>query len=74
MNLRLVSHKENMQNTRRSTRNRSGAVGVCWLEERGRWLASVNREYLGLFVDFDDAVAARKAAERDLGFHKNHGM
>ena len=35
----------------------------------------VNRKdiYLGRFDKFEDAVAARKKAERKHGFHPNHG-
>jgi len=74
-NLRLVTHKENAMNTRLSSKNKSGVAGVRW--RRNRWESSIvyNREYyyLGLFINFDDAVKARKAAEIKYGFHENHG-
>lgn len=32
-----------------------------------------NTTQLGSFRSFDDAVAARRAAEVEMGFHPNHG-
>lgn len=29
---------------------------------------------LGLFVSFDEAAKARKDAELNFGYHKNHGV
>lgn len=76
VNLRDVSHIENSRNTRRSSNNTSGHMGVGWNKARGKWEAriKVGRQiYLGLFDVFEDAVAARKAAEIKYGFHENHG-
>ena len=74
-NLREVSQCENMRNQRRSSRNTSGAIGVRW--ESGKWRAQMSlksgRLNLGRFSNFEDAVAARKAAEAKYGFHENHG-
>ena len=50
--------------------NTSGVSGVDWLKNRRRWRASIcfkgKRYFLGSFVEFDQAVAARKAAETML--------
>lgn len=76
-NLRAVTRTENMMNTRIRSDNTSGVVGVCWDGSRGKWLATicVARKYrhLGRFDDLDEAIAVRKAAEIEMGFHPNHG-
>lgn len=75
-NLRAASPFMQSHNKRTGRRNRSGCMGVSEYQP-GRWKASIiyNRQslYLGSFRDFHDAVAARKKAEHDLGFHQNHG-
>ena len=76
-NLREVSSQENNMNMRLSSNNTSGVTGVCWATRDKRWIANikVNRKNkcLGYFTDFNEAVAARKAAEIEHGFHCNHG-
>lgn len=56
-------------NTRRRN-NRSGVVGVEWYAAKKRWRASIcfkgQRRHLGDFKTFDEAVVARKAAEKEL--------
>lgn len=45
--------------------------------ESGSWRARIAKGganyYLGTFRTFEEAVSARKDAERRLGFHANHG-
>lgn len=76
-NLRSTDRVGNMRNASRAANNTSGVTGVDWCSAGGRWRAQITvrqrRLYLGLFHDFDAAVAARKAAEREHGFHPNHG-
>ncbi len=76
-NLRDVSSSDNHKNAARRSDNTSGAVGVVWHKTKKRWMAGTNLngkyQYLGLFETFDEAVAARKAAEAKHGFHPNHG-
>lgn len=76
-NLRAVSHAENTRNKKRPANNASGAMGVYWSNARGKWCAQImvdgRQRNLGRFTDFDAAVAARKEAERNHGFHTNHG-
>lgn len=76
-NLRDVSHSENMRNQRRYRNCRSGVTGVSWYAANKRWVAEMQHEgkrlALGSFSSFDEAVTARKEAERRLGFHENHG-
>lgn len=74
-NLRACYANENKRNMPMFSTNKSGVVGV--FSRDGKWSATIHangvRESLGLFLRKDDAVAARKAAERRHGFHPNHG-
>jgi hypothetical protein len=76
-NLRLVSDTENMRNQKLNAKNTSGHMGVYWHGSRSKWCAfiKINRrkKHLGLFPTKDGAISARKAAERQYGFHPNHG-
>jgi hypothetical protein len=76
-NLRAVSRQENAKNKRTPSDNSSGVIGVCWDRREKKWRAEIQsgkvKHALGHFPEFSDAVAARKKAERDLEFHKNHG-
>jgi hypothetical protein len=76
-NLRCVAHEENAKNLALSRRNRSGTIGVNWDAPRKKWAAYIKHEKksiaLGRYDNIDDAIAARKAAEAQFGFHVNHG-
>lgn len=76
-NLRCVSQSENKHNCKLYSNNKSGIPGVRFIDSQNRWLAkiTVNREIiqLGSFVDFDAAEEARRLAEKQYGFHSNHG-
>lgn len=49
---------------RLSRNNTSGCKGV-WRNNTGRrWVAFIDSRYLGAFLAYEDAVAARKAAEQ----------
>lgn len=76
-NLRHVTSAGNNRNAARRSDNTSGVVGVVWHKRRRKWMAGTSiggkYQFLGLFNDFDEAVAARKAAERLSDFHPNHG-
>lgn len=77
VNLRNVDRLANARNMPLSRANQSGCVGVRWNKKRERWHAYiyVGRKsiYLGYFHDKHEAIAARKNAEKALGFHPNHG-
>jgi len=78
LNLReLDRHIENSKNQRHRKNNNSGVMGVCFDKSRGKWIAKIEVHYktinLGRFSDISDAIAARKAAELQYGFHPNHG-
>ena len=75
-NLRLVDRHQQQKNLKRFRTNTSGRVGVC-VGTRKAWQAGIwhrnKRYHLGEFECFEDAVAARKAAEIKYGYHPNHG-
>lgn len=72
-NLRVCSRAENLRNARVGQRNTSGYKGVSWQKDKRRWRAEITVNYkrirLGEFKHLQDAVAARKEAER-----KHFGM
>ncbi len=76
-NLRLVSHRENSMNISIGSKNTSGAIGVSWHSIGKKWRAHIKingvYKHLGLLSDFEEALKARKEAEKEFGFHPNHG-
>lgn len=76
-NLREVTHAENCKNRRRMKNNSSGVQGVYYSERHKMWKANIQANghavFLGYYRTIDEATIARKAAERALGYHKNHG-
>ncbi len=76
-NLRDVVNAENARNSAMNSNNTSGVCGVYLHRQTGKWCAQISAfgktVGLGLFADKSDAVIARKAAERVLGYHPNHG-
>ena len=76
-NLNAATYGTNTRNQSIRSDNASGVTGVYWISRESKWCASIriNRRsiQLGTFHQFDDAVAARKAAEIEYGFHRNHG-
>ena len=77
INLRDVSTLENNRNMPLLVNNKSGRVGVSWYSARSEWVAHIKvdgrQKILGRFKSKDLAIAARESAERELGFHPNHG-
>jgi hypothetical protein len=76
-NLKPATHSENNRNKRTNRNNTSGKMGVVWHKRKQRWEARISsddvRQSLGYFDKLDDAIAVREKAERELGYHKNHG-
>ena len=76
-NLQSVTCQENGCNKRTPSNNTSGVTGVSLKKSTGRWQSSIKvnqvQFYLGSFIDFFEAVCARKSAEVSHGFHINHG-
>lgn len=77
VNLREVTHAENGRNVSLGSANTSGIMGVRWQAQTKAWVAYIRSggkaRHLGSFRTCEDALAARKKAERELGFHPNHG-
>lgn len=75
INLRSVSHGENMRNTRRRSDNKTGVSGVN--VKNGKFCARVQsrgkRKNLGYFDTLEQAEMAVIEARSDLGLHENHG-
>lgn len=71
-NLRDASYQLQRQNSGTPKNNKSGIKGVAWVEERKKWRAFIkhNRKQLhfGYHATIEEAAAARKKAERDLGW------
>ena len=77
-NLREASRTDNNRNHSLHSTNTSGACGVSWYKDRGKWETYIEVEgkkiTLGYFGGFDEAVAARLAANKHYDFHENHGV
>lgn len=78
-NLRSVTHRENLQNRALGPNSKSGVLGVRWDAQRSQWRVQIGNHrdrvgyrFLGRFSDFNEAVAARKLAEVEFGYHPNH--
>lgn len=76
-NLRVADRTIQNRNSARRKDNTSGVTGVSFDSRTGRWRARIpvsgKQVYLGYFDSKHDAAVARKAAEKVLGFHENHG-
>lgn len=76
-NLREVTASENNKNCKLSTANTSGSCGVYFHKRNKKWTASIRNEglllHLGTFNSYDEAVLARKLAQKDFGYAGRHG-
>lgn len=68
LNLRIVTLEQNNLNHRTFSTNTSGCTGVVWVKNRNRWYARIEYKKkvfgLGFHRNFEDAVKARKEAEK----------
>jgi hypothetical protein len=75
-NLRVVSRLENCHNLSKRHDNTTGVTGVYWDKNHEKWYAQIRlgskTKHLGRYHDKSEAIAARRAAELHLGYHKNH--
>ena len=78
LNLRSTSRQICQRNQKRHASNTSGRTGVSWSRVRGIWVAQIKigdkSIYLGSFSEFDDAVAARSAAEKLHNFNDKQSL
>lgn len=76
-NLREVGITGNARNISIRSDNTSGHLGVNFKKSESRWVARIcsegKRIYLGTFDTIEEAIEARKAAEKLHGYHANHG-
>ena len=72
-NLREATNQENSQNQSLHKNNKSGQTGVWKDEVYHKWRAYIRGKRISHFDTFEEAVAARKVAELNCGFHENHG-
>lgn len=70
-NLQDITHQQNCRNLALSKRNKSGRCGVRFFH--GKYRAEMFNRSLGSFPTFQQAYAARAAAEREHGFSPGHG-
>lgn len=78
LNLRDVTEPVNGRNKVLRSDSASRITGVYWNAQRGKWQAQVSANgaayYLGLYDDLNDAVEARKRANKKLDFSPLHGQ
>lgn len=76
-NLVVKSKSGNQRNARKSIANTSGVTGVSFHSRIKKWIAVIRVEgkqkHLGTFNLKEDAINARKTAEKQYGYHENHG-
>lgn len=76
-NLREVSPRGNCQNQCVRAKSSTGIIGVGRHSTSNKFVAQIGNngsvEYLGIYANIDDAITARRIAERKYGFHPNHG-
>lgn len=76
-NMRFVTDHENAKNHSINKNNVSGIMGVHFDKSRQKYQAYIKvnykRIFLGRYDNIEDAIAIRQQAEKDFGFHPNHG-
>lgn len=68
INLRIVTHAENMKNVKTPKHNTSGRVGVRYLKNKNKWEAGIhaNGKYISKTANsFEDAVEKRIELEKE---------
>lgn len=66
----------NHRNRHTPTMSAAGVPGVFWHSKDRRWIVTIGDEgrgrYLGRFTDVEEAIAARRKAEAELGYAPTH--
>ena len=77
-NLRIVNRQENLRNQGSRRTSKSGLLGVEWCPWISKWRSRITVDgksvHLGVFHSKEEAMNARRAGERQYGFHENHGL
>jgi HNH endonuclease len=67
-NLRIVTHQQNMCNVRMKRTSKTGHQGISYDTQTKKWRSSITRDgkfhCLGRFENIEDAIMARKNAEK----------
>lgn len=70
VNLRVGSSSENHRNLPLRKTSRSGHKGICWHKINKKWFVRIdNNTRIGMYDSLDDAIEARKEAEKKY-WHK----
>jgi hypothetical protein len=77
VNLRLVTHKQNLENRHRAQSNSKSSVkGVWWDNINGKWRTNIRHEgvsyYIGRFPTIEEAQTAYAGAAAFLHTHNPH--
>ena len=76
-NLRKVTRRQNSRNRPLRADNKTGVPGVHWEKACQKWRARIKANgknvSLGVYDTVEEAVAVRIAAEKQHGYHPNHG-
>jgi hypothetical protein len=77
LNLREVTDSGNSKNQKLRINNKSGSCGTYFNKISGKWVSEISdgnkKFHLGCFDKLEDAILARKVAEKSYGYHENHG-
>ncbi len=77
VNLKASDRAKNAKNLKLDKRSTTGVTGVTWVKSRRKWVAHIGiggkSRRIGSFASFEEAVSARKAKERELGYSERHG-
>lgn len=74
VNLRLVTHNDQVKNQGIQARNKTGIPGVWWCRTKKRYQVWIGRHYKKWYYkDFFEACCKRKQLENDREYHVNHG-
>jgi len=63
-NLRLATYSQNNINSKIPENNTSGHKGIGFHKKRNQWRARIGKCHLGWFETIEEAIEARKLAER----------
>lgn len=76
-NLREVTQVENARNRSRRQNTKVNEAGIWFCRRRKRYIAEITmnqkKVFQQSFEDVEDAIRARRAKLKELGFHANHG-
>jgi hypothetical protein len=77
-NLRDGSVSDNARNASLRANNKSGQSGVWFDAARQKWVAEIvtaakKKKFLGRYANIEDAILARRDAQRQHGYSERHG-